>query len=324
VGEKLLGIDSRRAPPKALRQTFIKWWEAEGTAEVDLPAGGASDPGPGTTGRSQTGDPDGPPSFRVAIFADTFTNHYEPHQGIAAVRFARRLGARVEVPPRVCCGRPLISKGFLDAARTQAEATARALFPLAEAGTPIVFCEPGCYSAVQDDHPLLLEGKLKEMAQEVSAACLTFEEWAEEALTSLAESAQARGSAPVSESAPLSTGTKPPMITPGPKRILLHGHCHQKALVGLDQASRLLSRIPGCEVVDADAACCGMAGSFGYEREHYELSKAVAERRLLEAVRSEGPDTVVVAPGFSCRQQLRHFSEAEPVSSMELMERLVQ
>ncbi|MFC1575506.1 FAD-binding and (Fe-S)-binding domain-containing protein [Gemmatimonadota bacterium] len=285
VGEKVLGIDSRRTLPRAVRRTFIRWWEAEGTGD---PA--ASEPG-------------GPTSSRVAIFADTFTNHYEPHQGVAAVRFARKLGAQVEVPPRVCCGRPLISKGFLDGARAQAEATARTLFPLARAGTPIVFCEPGCMSAVRDDHPLLLEGELREKAQEVSAACLTFEEWAEPALAS------ASGSA---------------LESSGPKRILLHGHCHQKALVGLEPASKLLSRIPGCEVVDADAACCGMAGSFGYEKEHYEVSKAVAERKLLAAIRAEDADTLVVAPGFSCRQQIRHLSEAEPVSAMELMERLIR
>ena len=299
IGEKFLGIESRRTLPRAVRRTFIKWWEAEGLGRR------ATGEGPGAAEGSQSSQP------RVAIFADTFTNHYEPHQGIAAVRFAEKLGARVELPPRVCCGRPLISKGFLDKARVQAAATAQTLFPLAEAGVPIVFCEPGCYSAVQDDHPLLLDGKLKEMAQEVSAACLTFEEWAESAM------AAASGSTP--ESNFLHT----PTVSPGPKRILLHGHCHQKALVGLDPASKLLSRIPGCEVVDADAACCGMAGSFGYEKEHYEISEAVG-RKLLSAIRSEGPDTLVVAPGFSCRQQLRHFTEAQPLSAMELMERLVR
>jgi Fe-S oxidoreductase len=293
IGEKFLGIESRRALPRAVRQTFEKWWKAEGSGRQA--AGNEAD--------AAEGSPSSRP--RVAIFADTFTNHYEPHQGIAAVRFAEKLGTRVELPPRVCCGRPLISKGFLDRAREQAAATARTLFPLAEAGVPIVFCEPGCYSAVQDDHPLLLTGELREMAQEVSRACLTFEEWAESAMAAASESVQATVSA-------------------GPERILLHGHCHQKALVGLDPTLKLLSRIPGCEVVDADAACCGMAGSFGYEKEHYEISRAVGERKLLPAVRSEGPDTLVVAPGFSCRQQLRHFTEVEPLSTMELMERLTR
>jgi Fe-S oxidoreductase len=224
------------------------------------------------------------------------------------VAVARKLGARVEVPPRVCCGRPLISKGFLDRARKQAALTARALFPTAQAGVPIVFCEPGCYSAVRDDHPLLLEGELREKAEAVARACLTFEEWADGRLASASEAGQ---------------DTAAPSITRGPRRILLHGHCHQKALVGLDPATRLLSRITDCQVVDADAACCGMAGSFGYEREHYEVSKAVGERKLLAAIRREDPGTEVVAPGFSCRQQIRHFTDAEPVTAMELLDSLI-
>ncbi|MCK5651443.1 MAG: hypothetical protein KAJ42_08710, partial [Gemmatimonadetes bacterium] len=89
-------------------------------------------------------------------------------------------------------------------------------------------------------------------------------------------------------------------------------------------AMRLLGRIPGSKVMDADAGCCGMAGSFGYEREHYALSEAVGERKLLPAIRELGPDTAVVAPGFSCRQQIRHFTGVEPVSSMELMEGLIR
>ncbi len=239
----------------------------------------------------------------MALFADTFTNFYEPEHGIATVRIAEKLGIEVVVPPRVCCGRPAISKGFLDRARTQAAATAEALFPLARDSIPIVFCEPGCYSAVRDDHPLLLRGEIREKAEEVAAACLTFEEWAESALGS----SQGRA----------------PEIAGGPTNILLHGHCHQKALVGLGPATRLLSRVPGCQVVDADGGCCGMAGSFGYEREHYSISKAVGERMLFPAIRRQEPGTTVVAPGFSCRQQIRHFTGVRPVSVMELLEPLL-
>jgi Fe-S oxidoreductase len=95
-----------------------------------------------------------------------------------------------------------------------------------------------------------------------------------------------------------------------PRRILLHAHCHQKALVGTAPALRLLARIPGSEVVDLDAGCCGMAGSFGYEREHYEISRTVGERKLFPAVRTRSDGTIVVASGFSCRHQLQHFTGA--------------
>jgi Fe-S oxidoreductase len=284
LGEMLLGVDRRRTLPEFSRGTFTTWWKrrsriSEQAAQADL--------------RS------------VAVFADTFTNYYEPHHGIAMVRLAEKLGARVLVPPRVCCGRPLISKGFLAQARQQAAATVQALFSTAAAGVPIVFLEPGCYSAVCDDHPLLLRGELQEKARVVSAACLTCEEWAESALAS------AKGGFARFEGS-------------GTKKILLHGHCHQKALVGVDPAVRLLSRIPGSEIIDADSGCCGMAGSFGYEREHYTISEAVGERKLFRAVREVGPGTVVVAPGFSCRQQIRHFTGVEAVSAMELIEPIVQ
>src|SRR5205085_2402454 len=120
----------------------------------------------------------------------------------------------------VCCGRPLISKGFLREAARQAETVTRTLAPLAEMGLPIVFCEPSCWSAVRDDHPQLLRGALQEQARSVARASITFEEWA----------ARARGTAP---------------IQGGPAQILHHGHCHQKALVGTAPAVGLLSQIAG-------------------------------------------------------------------------------
>jgi Fe-S oxidoreductase len=96
----------------------------------------------------------------------------------------------------------------------------------------------------------------------------------------------------------------------GPARVLVHAHCHQKALVGVGPLLRLMRQIPAAVVDDLDAGCCGMAGSFGYEREHYELSRAVGERKLFPAVRAAPADSIVVASGFSCRHQLAHFTQA--------------
>ena len=183
-------------------------------------------------------------------------------------------------------------------------ATAGALFPLADAGVPIVFLEPGCYSAVRDDHPLLLRGGLKQKASRVAGACLTFEEWAVSALESAGRPPRA-------------------FVEGGPRKVLLHGHCHQKALVGIGPALTLLSRIPGCEVVQPEPGCCGMAGSFGYEREHYAVSQAVGERKLFPAIRGLEAGAAVVAPGFSCRHQIRHFTGVEPMSAAQLIEPLV-
>jgi FAD/FMN-containing dehydrogenase/Fe-S oxidoreductase len=269
IAEKTLGLDRRRVPPAFARDTFLDWWKRR-------PAS------------AQTGK-------RVAVFADTFTNHYEPVHGRSVVTIAEALGQQVVIPPRVCCGRPLISKGFLDRAREQAEATVEALFPLAEAGIPIVFCEPGCWSAVKDDHPMLVGKDLRQRAEAVASAALTFEEWANDALDE--------------------SGVE---LSPGPTDILLHVHCHQKTLVGVDPAVQLLSRIPGCKVTEADAGCCGMAGSFGYEREHYDVSRAVGEGRLVPAVRGAG-DATLVAPGFSCRHQTGSFTNAEALSVMQVV-----
>jgi Fe-S oxidoreductase len=287
LNEKMLGLDRRRVPPAFARRTFLEWWKANHNHQLQ-----------GTV----------KPASTVAVFADTFTNYYEPQHAVAVVQIAERLGMSVIVPERVCCGRPLISKGFLDQAAQQAAATTRLLAPLAEQGIPLIFCEPSCYSAVADDHPHLLRGQMKERATTLAQHCVTFEQWAEGAIVQGLANADA--------------GTDLSLQT-GPKKILLHGHCHQKALVGMAPAVRLLSRIPQCQVIDLDSGCCGMAGSFGYEREHYDLSQAVAERKLLPAVRACEPGTLVVAPGFSCRHQIRHFTRVDAQSPMELLASLL-
>ena len=284
--EKLFDLDRRRIPPTYARPTFLHWWSRHCE---------------NNNGNSQA-EPE------AALFADTFTNYHEPQHAIAAARVAERLGVRLTVPQRVCCGRPLISKGFLKEAAQQAAATTQTLAPLARSGLPIIFCEPSCYSAVRDDHPHLLRDELREQAEMVASACLTFEEWAD---TKVADLIHARN------------GDGESLFHSGPRKILLHGHCHQKALVGMDSAARLLSRFPDCQVTVLDSGCCGMAGSFGYEREHYTISQAVGERVLLPAIREKEPETPVVAPGFSCRHQIEHFTGIEAHSTMTLLETLL-
>src|SRR5262249_42075828 len=153
-----------------------------------------------------------------------------------------------------------------------------------------------------DDHPHLLRGALQEQSRAVAAACTTFEEWAEKG--DRADHFSSSSGLP-------------------PWQILLHSHCHQKALVGTAPAVRLLSKIPGCTVTDLDSGCCGMAGSFGYEREHYDVSRAIGERRLLPAVRERPTGSAVVAPGFSCRHQIAHFTDATPLHPAVLLASLL-
>jgi len=217
----------------------------------------------------------------VIVFNDTFTNYYEPEVGLAALDVLRAAGVRAGLVTHRCCGRPQISKGLLTAARALAEANTAALYPHAARGQKIVFCEPSCLSAMREDTPSLLRGEIREKATVVAAACTLFEEY---------------------------ISTKDVPLGPWSGEILLHGHCHQKAMGLLSPAKSLLSKVPGSTLVDLDAGCCGMAGSFGYAREHFDVSRAIGERKLLPAVRQKKANAVVVAAGTSCRHQVHDFT----------------
>ncbi len=246
-------IDSRRKVPEWKRETFARW-----AAKHKASSGAA-----------------------VTLFNDTFTNHYEPEIGSAAVEVLERGGCEVNVVRPGCCGRPLISQGLLSQARAGAAKLINALFPIAERGEKILFCEPSCLSAVKEDAPSLLRDERARKARVVSDACMLFEEFA------------AKLDLP---------------LRAGPERILLHGHCHQKSMGLMDATRFLLSRIPSASVIDLDAGCCGMAGSFGYT--HYDVSVAIANRRLIPAVKAMQSGDVLVAPGTSCRRQVKDLAGA--------------
>jgi Fe-S oxidoreductase len=196
-----------------------------------------------------------------------------------------------------CCGRPQISKGLLPEAKELAGRNASRLYEAAAAGTPIVFCEPSCLSAVREDAPSLLRGEARRQALTVASASVSFEELA------------GRADLP---------------LRPGPSAVLLHGHCHQKSMGLMTAAHSLLSKIPQATVVDLDAGCCGMAGSFGYDRHHYEVSRAIGERKLFPAVRAKAPDAVVVAAGTSCRHQVLDFTRERALHPAVLLQSLLQ
>ena len=286
VNEYFFGLDRRRALPRFAGRSFEVEYQKHYTESTE------------DAQRAQRKAREN--RERVALFVDTFNNFYEPGVLMAAARMVEDSGASVQVAPYVCCGRPLISKGFLDRAARQAAATSQALLPLVEEGLPILFSEPSCYSAVVDDHPQLLRGAEKERAQRVAEAALLVDEW--------------RSSVSPSSVSPASV---PQSVREGPRKILVHGHCHQKALAGMESTVEMLSAIPNCEVTVLDSGCCGLAGLFGYE--HYEVSQAIGEQRLFSAIRAMGADTVVVSPGFSCRQQIKHFTGVEALSPAEVV-----
>jgi Fe-S oxidoreductase len=277
INEQLLGIDRRRTPPVFARKTFVQCFEEA--------------PGPP------------PPAPGVVLFADTFTNYQHPAVGVAAVEVLETAGVAVHLVPHGCCGRPLISQGLLDEARTAARVNAEALFDTASRGERILFLEPSCLSAVREDAPSLLRGEAQRKARVVGDACLLFEDYVEREWTADRLTLNLRS---------------------GPSTVLLHGHCHQKAMGLLPPTRALLSRIPSCAVVDLDAGCCGMAGSFGYAKEHYEVSRQIGERRLLPAARAMTPDTVLVAPGTSCREQVAHFAGVKALHPAQLLQSLLR
>jgi FAD/FMN-containing dehydrogenase/Fe-S oxidoreductase len=231
---------------------------------------------------------------RVLLFPDTFANYFEPEVGRTTIELLQQGGCEVTLgPPDLrCCGRPLISNGLLDEAVANARHNVERLHEWSRRGGPIVACEPSCILTIRDDYPALLKGALRSRAEAVARASLTFEEFY--------------------DSIPSRQQGKALQWKPG-RQILVQAHCHQRSLVGVGPMMRLLRSIPGAEVIDLDAGCCGMAGSFGYEVEHYEVSRLVGEQRLLPALWQARPDSVIVAPGFSCRLQIEHFTGRQAV-----------
>ena len=236
------------------------------------------------------------------LFVDTFTEYETPQIGAAALDVMQASGLQPAVAPNVCCGRPLISQGLLSEARRQAAANVHALYDLAARGRAIVFMEPSCLSAVKDDAPSLLRGELQYRAKVVARECVLFEEYLER------ECAGGR--------ATLNLKT-------GPANIHLHPHCHQRSMGLAAPAKALLSRVPGATVIDLEAGCCGMAGSFGYTRDHYEVSRAIGERKLLPVARALDDRSVLVAAGTSCRHQVHDLAGVTAMHPAELLRSLL-
>lgn len=216
---------------------------------------------------------------QAILIVDTFTEYNHPEVGEAFLKIAAVLGIEIGVmrlPGQGCCGRPAISKGVLDLAKSLANRNVQAL---AHTTTPLIFLEPSCQSAFTDDYLELVDSRLAKTAQEVAARCISAENWLFEQM----------------KSAQLTWHDTP-------HDILLHGHCHQKALWGTASAQQLLKLIPQASVKEIDSGCCGVAGSFGYE--HYDLSMKIANQRLLPAIEAATVGTVVTAAGTSCRTQI--------------------
>jgi Fe-S oxidoreductase len=237
--------------------------------------------------------PAGREGAEVVLWADTFSNYFHPHVARAALEALEAAGFAVRVPVGpLCCGRPLYDYGMLGRARKYLRRVLDALGPELRRGTRVVVLEPSCLAVFKDELPNLFPDdpdakRLRAQSALLADVLLEAEGWA-----------------------------APPLAG----RALVHGHCHQKALLGTERDEELLAGL-GLELEVLEAGCCGLAGSFGYERgERYDVSMKAGERVLLPAVRAAPPETLVVTSGFSCRQQIAHATERKALHVAEVVQ----
>ena len=232
---------------------------------------------------------------KVDLFVDTFTNYNHPELGRCAVKVLEHLGYSVVVPKTRCCGRPMLSAGMLDKARDSALANIEVLRKYVEDGAKIVGLEPSCILGLRDEYPDLI--KEDESVSLVAGSSMLLEEFIKYALDNGSQ---------------LNTIREP-------GKVLFHGHCHQKALAGTDIAMEILKSIRGCDVQEIRSGCCGMAGSFGFKKEHYDVSKSIGELSLFGPIRSADTDVSVVSEGVSCRQHITDNTGRSAIHLVELI-----
>jgi FAD/FMN-containing dehydrogenase/Fe-S oxidoreductase len=281
AGEKLLGVSARRKLPEWRSRHFFNEAPATASAQEVLSA-----------------------ARPVVLFVDTFNGFFEPGNALSALQVLQAAGYTVHVAAKrqqdgrhLCCGRTWLASGMVDEARVKAAELVDALLPFAHRSIPIVGLEPSCLLGLRDE---VLAMGLGAGAETVSRHALLFEEF-------LAGEARAGRLDAL-------TDRLRPLDTP----VLLHGHCHQKAFGAVAPVAEVLRLIPGVEPEIIESSCCGMAGSFGYEARHYDVSMQMAETTLLPAVR-RSPGALVVADGTSCRHQIRDGAAREAVHAAVLL-----
>lgn len=250
------------------------------------------------------------PRHRVLLFLDEFTRHQEPHLAHSLISLLNRLGYQVVVPKHVQSGRAAISKGCLRLAKKYAVRNIELLKDQVSDDTPIIGIEPSCILSFRDEYPDLVPPNLRPLALRIASNALLYDEF-------LMREIQ-RGH------------ISPRKFLDLPLEVWLHGHCHQKALVGIQKTADLLRFLPGCRLHVIPSSCCGMAGSFGYEKEHYKTSIAIGEQILFPTVRKamethdRNTPTFIAAPGTSCRQQILDGTGFLAVHPIEILEKWVK
>lgn len=244
-----------------------------------------------------------PSKRKVYLFADEFTNHQEAELGLTFAKLLLKLGYAVEMPKHVESGRAAFSKGCLKLAKKYAVKNVQLLADVVSEDTPLVGIEPSCILSFRDEYPDIVPAEMRDTAKNLAKNCLLFDEF-------IMREVQAGR---------ISTDSFNELSA----EIYLHGHCHQKSLIGVGKCAEMLRLIPGVKVNVIPSGCCGMAGSFGYEKEHYETSKAIGEMVLFPIVRKataeKEKNVIVAAPGTSCRQQILDGTGVKALHPIEIM-----
>lgn len=265
--KKWVGISSKRNLPKLAELSFSRKSEANGKPSV-------------------------------VLFIDTYTQYILPQVGQAAIKVLEFLGYQVITPPWQCCGRTLISKGFLKDAKEKARQLIHTLLPYAEKNIPIIGLEPSCLLSFQDEYQDFFPE-----ASAIASQSLLFDSFI---------------------SKHLQDGHNPFSQFSDALRIFVHTHCHQKAIVGTGATLEVLRAFPNLKATEIGSGCCGMAGSFGYETEHYDFSYQIANLSLLPAIKAMPAKAFIVANGFSCRTQIEDLSGKKAYHLAELLVELLK
>jgi Fe-S oxidoreductase len=276
------GIPAQRRIPAFAPQTFKEWWSERLRGTGSLTRSGRAK----VDGRRGAG-------ATVMLWADTFNNHFLPDTAKAAVEVLEAAGFDVTVPrAHLCCGRPLYDHGMLDRAKSLLHDIMDELLPEIEAGIPIVVLEPSCAAVFRDELTNLFPKD--ERAQALSKQVVLLSEFLEQRASHF----------------PL------PKVA---RKALIHGHCHHKAIMKMTAEESVLRRL-GIDFTAPAPGCCGMAGAFGFEKEKYDVSKAIGELELLPAVRKAPTDWLIVADGFSCREQIAQETDRQALHLAEVLQ----
>jgi FAD/FMN-containing dehydrogenase/Fe-S oxidoreductase len=236
---------------------------------------------------------------KVFLFADEFTNYNESNIGIIVISLLEKLGYEVVIPKHKESGRTFLSKGLLKAAKKIAERNVLLLKDIISESTPLIGIEPSAILSFRDEYPEIVDISLQEEARHIGRNTLMLEEFVCREF--------------------VKGNIKPEQFTVESRLIKLHGHCQQKAIASTSDTIRMLSIPENYEVEEIPSGCCGMAGSFGYEKEHYELSMKIGEMVLFPAVRAAAEDSIIVAPGTSCRHHISEGTGRNVLHPVEVM-----